>query len=102
MLFAREVDDRLASLVKKLEQATKDGADKRLQTLMDRNNSGQLTPDEREEFQALADLSETISLVRADALHLLGFDDDAELPGASFEFDFVEVGSSGRHTFEGK
>ncbi|MCL5769700.1 MAG: hypothetical protein M1588_00015 [Planctomycetes bacterium] len=46
-------------------------ADKRLQTLMDRNSDGLLTSDEREELKALVDLSETISLVRADALHWL-------------------------------
>ncbi len=43
-----------------------------LQALMDRNTNGQLTPDEREELEALAELSEIISLVRAQALKLLG------------------------------
>lgn len=43
-----------------------------LQSLMDRNTNGQLTPDEREELEALAELSETIALIRAKALHLLG------------------------------
>ena len=46
--------------------------DRRLQLLMDRNNDGALTPDEREELEALVELSETIGLVRAQALHLLG------------------------------
>jgi hypothetical protein len=46
--------------------------DARLQTLMDRNTNGQITPVEREELEALAELSETISLVRAQALKLLG------------------------------
>jgi hypothetical protein len=46
--------------------------DARLQSLMDRNTSGQLSPTEREELEALAELSETISLVRAQALKLLG------------------------------
>jgi len=47
-------------------------ADRRLQVLMDRNNDGTLASEEREELAALAELSESISLVRADALHLLG------------------------------
>ena len=47
-------------------------ADHRLQSLMDRNNEGQLTPDERVELEALVEVSETLSLVRAEALHLLG------------------------------
>jgi hypothetical protein len=43
-----------------------------LQALMDRNTNGQLTAVEREELEALAELSETIALVRAQALRLLG------------------------------
>jgi hypothetical protein len=43
-----------------------------LQSLMDRNSNGQLSPDEREELEALAELSETLALVRAQALKLLG------------------------------
>jgi hypothetical protein len=39
---------------------------------MDRNSAGALTTDERQELEALAELSETISLVRADALQVLG------------------------------
>jgi hypothetical protein len=46
--------------------------DEKLQALMDRNNDGILTPAERDELEALVELSETISLVRAQALHLLG------------------------------
>ena len=46
-------------------------ADKRLQELMDRNNEGQLTDQERADLAALAELSEQLSLVRAEALHLL-------------------------------
>jgi hypothetical protein len=46
--------------------------DRRLQFLMDRNNDGALTAAEREELEALVELSETISLVRAQALYLLG------------------------------
>lgn len=45
--------------------------DKRLRALMDRNNDGALTAEEREELEALVELSEAISLVRAQALHLL-------------------------------
>ena len=47
-------------------------ADKRLQTLMDRNTNGTITRDERAGLEALVELSEEISLVRAKALHLLG------------------------------
>jgi hypothetical protein len=46
--------------------------DRRLQTLMDRNNDGVLSAEEREELEALVELSQTIALVRAQALHLLG------------------------------
>jgi hypothetical protein len=47
-------------------------ADQLLQSLMDRNNEGQLSPEERDELEALAELSENLSLVRARALGLLG------------------------------
>ncbi|WP_153558035.1 hypothetical protein [Roseimaritima sediminicola] len=47
-------------------------ADERLQELMDRNNEGQLSDSEREDLAALAELSERLALVRAEALHLLG------------------------------
>lgn len=46
--------------------------DAHLQALMDRNTNGQLTASEREELEALAELSETMALVRAQALKLLG------------------------------
>jgi len=46
--------------------------DDRLQVLMDRNTEGQLTPEERNELESLADLSETLSLIRARALSSLG------------------------------
>jgi hypothetical protein len=47
-------------------------ADFRLQQLMDRNNEGQLSSLEREELEALVEFSERLSLVRAEALQLLG------------------------------
>jgi hypothetical protein len=47
-------------------------ADQRLQVLMDRNTNGALTPGERDELESLVELSETLALVRAQALHLLG------------------------------
>jgi hypothetical protein len=47
-------------------------ADHRLQELMDRNNEGLLRGSEREELEALAELSEQLSLVRAEALQILG------------------------------
>ena len=46
--------------------------DRHLQSLMDRNTEGLLKPAEREELAALAALSEEISLLRAQALQLLG------------------------------
>jgi hypothetical protein len=45
---------------------------RRLQMLMDRNNEGQLTEEERSELESLVEMSQTLSLVRAEALHLLG------------------------------
>lgn len=47
-------------------------ADQRLQALMDRNTEGALHSEEKEELEALVELSETIALVRAQALHVLG------------------------------
>jgi len=41
---------------------------------MDRNTEGQLSVSEREELEALVELSETISLLRVQALHVLGRD----------------------------
>lgn len=46
--------------------------DRQLQNLMDRNTEGLLQPLEKEELAALAALSEEISLLRAQALQLLG------------------------------
>jgi hypothetical protein len=43
-----------------------------MQALMDRNNDGALTPAEREELEALVELSEMMALVRARALKVLG------------------------------
>ena len=47
-------------------------ADRRLQELMDRNSEGLLEPSEREELEALVKLSEQLSLVRGEALQILG------------------------------
>lgn len=47
-------------------------ADRRLQELMDRNTDGALTVQEREDLEALVELSETLALFRAEALQLLG------------------------------
>ena len=47
-------------------------ANTRLQQLMDRNTEGLLTDAERVELEALVEMSETLALVRAKALHLLG------------------------------
>lgn len=46
--------------------------DAHLQTLMDRNTEGALSDTEREELEALVELSETISLLRVQALRVLG------------------------------
>jgi len=46
--------------------------DHRLQKLMDRNNEGNLDGPEMEELEALVELSEQMSLVRAEALQILG------------------------------
>jgi len=46
--------------------------DARLQRLMDRNTNGELTPEERVELESLVELSESISLIRAKALRVLG------------------------------
>ena len=47
-------------------------ADRRLQELMDRNTEGQLSEEQRADLDSLVEVSETLSLVRAEALHLLG------------------------------
>jgi len=49
-------------------------ADRRLQLLMDRNTEGTLTAQEREELAVLVELSETMALVRAQAMLVLGRD----------------------------
>jgi hypothetical protein len=46
-------------------------ADLRLQDLMDRNTDGALTPEERDELESGVELSETIAVVRAQALRVL-------------------------------
>jgi len=47
-------------------------ADQRLHVLMDHNNEVLLSEQERADLAALAELSERLSLVRAEALQLLG------------------------------
>jgi hypothetical protein len=46
--------------------------DRRLQLLMDRNTNGNLTAEQKEELEALVEFSQTIALLRAQALHVLG------------------------------
>ena len=48
-----------------------DSTNQRLQQLMDRNTEGELNPEERLELEALVEISEELSLVRATALELL-------------------------------
>lgn len=47
-------------------------ADQRMQELMDKNNEGALSEAEFTELEALVEVSEQLSLVRAEALVLLG------------------------------
>ncbi len=47
-------------------------ANARLQRLMDRNGEGNLTEQEREELESWVELSEEMSLLRAQALRVLG------------------------------
>ena len=47
-------------------------SNQRLQELMDRNNEGLLTEAEHADLESLVELSERLTLVRAEALHLLG------------------------------
>ena len=49
-----------------------DRTDRRLTDLVDRNTEGALSETEREELASLAELSETLALVRAHAFGLLG------------------------------
>jgi len=46
--------------------------DQKLQELMDRNTEGLLSEAERADLESLVELSEQLSLVRGEALHLLG------------------------------
>lgn len=46
--------------------------DQILQQLMDRNNEGELASDEKQKLEALVELSESMSLLRAKAPKLLG------------------------------
>lgn len=46
--------------------------DRRLQELMNRNTEGQLTEGERAELESLVELTQALSLIRAEALSLLG------------------------------
>ncbi len=46
--------------------------DQRWQRLMDRNTHGELTADEQNDLESLVELSETIAIVRAQVLHVLG------------------------------
>ena len=47
-------------------------ADRRLQDLMDCDNDGLLSSGEREELEAMLELSERLSFVRAEAWQILG------------------------------
>jgi hypothetical protein len=47
-------------------------ADHRLQDLMEKNSEGQLSQPEKEELEAMVELSEQLALIRGEALQLLG------------------------------
>ena len=49
-----------------------ESTDRHLQDLMTRNNEGELSASERLELMSLAELSEKLSLIRAEAFQLLG------------------------------
>ena len=51
--------------------------DRRLSELMDKNTEGALSAEQCRELEALVEMSEELSLVRAEALQLLGGDADA-------------------------
>jgi len=52
-------------------------ADQRLEDLMDRNNNGALSPEEREQLESLVELSEAIAIVRAQAIQPLQVESSA-------------------------
>jgi hypothetical protein len=64
--FPREFVETLCQL--RFPQET----DALLQDLMDRNTEGTLSEHERRELEALVELNETLSLIRAKALQSLG------------------------------
>ncbi len=70
MMTAKPDPLELAETVAVLRLTPK--ADQRLQELMDRNTNGLLTETEREDLEALIELSENLSLLRAKALLVLG------------------------------
>jgi hypothetical protein len=49
-----------------------EATDERMQDLMDRNNDGRLTAEERKELESLVAMSESLSLLRARAYRVLG------------------------------
>ena len=65
-----QVPDEMLNSVAQLRLPPK--ADHLLQGLMDRNSLGILDSEERDELEALVELSENLSLVRARALKILG------------------------------
>ena len=48
-----------------------ESTDRRMQELMDRNNEGTLSAEEKKDLQALVEMSEELSLVRAQAFRFL-------------------------------
>ena len=70
MTDTREVPIELMTSIADLQFPQK--IDTRLQILMDRNTEGGLSESERAELEALVELSETLSLLRVQALRALG------------------------------
>ncbi|MDB5387917.1 MAG: hypothetical protein JWM11_3563 [Planctomycetaceae bacterium] len=62
-------------------------ADRQLQDLMDANTNGVLTDSERDDLAALVEWSESVSLLRAQALHLLGEQPES----AAFEIPLLRL-----------
>ena len=48
-----------------------ESTDRRMQELMDRNNEGTLSEEEKKDLEALVEISEELSLVRAQAFRFL-------------------------------
>src|SRR5262249_21118399 len=64
--------DQAAILEELCEFRFPERTDARIQRLMDRNNEGLLTPEERDELEAYVEINQKLSLLRGEALLALG------------------------------